>query len=319
MRHYKLTSLTLIVLFLACLNLNAQELGIATPYSDSFQGRKTASGEAYDKNKLTGAHKELPFGTLVKVTRIDNKKSVTIRINDRGPYISGRVIEISRKAAERLDMMKSGQAEVKVEIAREGSRSDETVVKEAPTTVVRSAPAEKPAPKLNKSREPVAYDAPSTPKSTTKSSKKADLKLTEKSPPKPKAPAAKEKSTEAAKAVAVKAAAEEKAELVTGKKYSPYGLFQIEMRRPKAEGFGVQVSAVSSYEGMLQQIAVYQGKWFKNIMVGIEKGEDDKNIYKIILGSYETRKEANDYKKQLKKKKRINGFVVDLASINNKE
>ncbi len=316
MRHYTLTSLALITLFLMSWQLNAQELGVATPYSDSFQGRKTASGQPYDKNKLTGAHKTLPFGTQIRVTRLDNKKSVTVRINDRGPYISGRVVEISRKAAERLDLLEVGQADVKIEVTRPGSDFDEAVAsKEPPMTVVKSSKPKTVTSKVNKSPTPPAYDTKTT---TRKSTKKSDLKLTEKAPPKKaKAPTPTKKAAPAKvqKAAPVQAVVEE-AKLVTGKEYTQRGLYQIELRKPKAEGFGVQVAAVTSYESMMKQVAVYQGKWFKKVMVGIEAGADGKDIYKIILGNFEERKAADNYKKQLKKKKKISGFVIDLAAVN---
>lgn len=318
MRHYTLTSLALIALFFMSWNLNAQEIGVATPYSDSFQGRKTASGEAYDKNKLTGAHKTLPFGTQIRVTRLDNKKSVTVRINDRGPYISGRVVEISRKAAERLDLLEVGQADVKIEVTRQGDDFDEAVASsEPPMTVVKSTKPKTESTKVNKSPTPPAYDTKET---TRKSTKKADLKLTEKSPPKKAAAAAAASTKKAAtkKAAPAPAPAQEvkEAQLVTAKEYTQRGLYQIELRKPKAEGYGVQVAAVTSYESMMSQVAVYQGKWFKKVMVGIEAGADGKDIYKIILGNFEDRTSANNYKKQLKKKKKINGFVIDLAEIN---
>ena len=70
---------------------------------------------------------------------------------------------------------------------------------------------------------------------------------------------------------------------------------------------------------MMNQIAVYQGKWFKKVMVGIESGADGKDIYKIILGNFKDRNSANNYKKRLKSKKKISGFVIDLADINNKQ
>jgi len=92
------------------------EKGLASYYNNSFHGRKTASGEKYDKNKLTAAHKTLPFGTKVKVVNVSNGKSVTVRINDRGPYIKGRIIELSRKAAEQVGMIKKGTATVKITI-----------------------------------------------------------------------------------------------------------------------------------------------------------------------------------------------------------
>lgn len=92
------------------------EEGIATLYNDKFHGRATASSEKYDKNGLTGAHKTLPFGSKVKVTRLDNGKSVTVKINDRGGFAAGRVIDLSRKAATELGINAGGQAKVKVEV-----------------------------------------------------------------------------------------------------------------------------------------------------------------------------------------------------------
>ena len=79
-----------------------RETGLAAVYSDKLHGKKTASGEVYDRNALTAAHKTLPFGTRVKVTNDKNKKSVTLRINDRGPTQAGRILDISPKAAKAL-------------------------------------------------------------------------------------------------------------------------------------------------------------------------------------------------------------------------
>ena len=89
--------------------------GEASWYGPGFQGRQTASGERFDTNKLTAAHRTLPFGTMVRVTNRDNGKSVTVRINDRGPFIAGRIIDLSQAAAERLDMLKTGTAQVVIE------------------------------------------------------------------------------------------------------------------------------------------------------------------------------------------------------------
>lgn len=99
-------------------NNTTEEYGKAGYYADSLQGRKTASGEPYDKNDLTCAHKSLPFGTMVRVTRIDNKKSVVVRVNDRGPYIDGYVVDVSRKAAEQIGLIKDGVTRVKVEVVQ---------------------------------------------------------------------------------------------------------------------------------------------------------------------------------------------------------
>lgn len=93
------------------------ETGLAAVYSDKLQGRKTASGEVYDRNKLTTAHKSLPFGTKVKVTNVKNDKSVVLRVNDRGPTQAGRVLDISPAAAKALGISSKGTAEVRVEVA----------------------------------------------------------------------------------------------------------------------------------------------------------------------------------------------------------
>ena len=89
---------------------------MASYYHDKFDGRPTASGEIFNQKLYTAAHKELPFGTLVKVTRISNGRSVTVRINDRGPFVAGRIIDLSYIAALELDMINVGIAEVIIEI-----------------------------------------------------------------------------------------------------------------------------------------------------------------------------------------------------------
>ena len=94
--------------------------GKASYYADRFEGGLTANGEKYKHNKMTAAHKTLPFGTIVKVTNIKNSKSVEVRINDRGPFVEGRIIDLSKSAAEELDFVNDGLAEVKIEIIDAG-------------------------------------------------------------------------------------------------------------------------------------------------------------------------------------------------------
>jgi rare lipoprotein A len=90
--------------------------GIASFYGGKFIGRRTANGERYTGRKLTAAHRVLPFGTYLKVTRLDNGLSVIVRINDRGPYIDGRVIDLSPAAAKRIHLIKTGVTHVKLEV-----------------------------------------------------------------------------------------------------------------------------------------------------------------------------------------------------------
>ena len=90
--------------------------GKSSFYSNKFSGKSTASGQSYNPNAYTGAHRTLPFGTRVKVTNLNNNKSVIIIINDRGPHKMDRIIDVSKIAAEELDMIKAGIAEVEIEI-----------------------------------------------------------------------------------------------------------------------------------------------------------------------------------------------------------
>ena len=93
--------------------------GLAAYYSDRLNGRKTASGQVFDQQKLTAAHQTLPFGTMVKVTNTKNGRSVVVRINDRGPTQAGRVIDLSHAAASKLGMLRSGLVPVKLEVVKE--------------------------------------------------------------------------------------------------------------------------------------------------------------------------------------------------------
>ncbi|MCF5028295.1 septal ring lytic transglycosylase RlpA family protein [Pseudomonas syringae] len=91
------------------------ETGTAAYYGARHHGNRTASGEPFNQNALTAAHRQLPFGTRVKVTNLDNDRSVVVRVNDRGPHTRDRLIDVSREAAEQLGMLRSGTAPVRVQ------------------------------------------------------------------------------------------------------------------------------------------------------------------------------------------------------------
>ena len=94
------------------------EEGIANFYSDKFQGKKTAGGAVYDKNKLTASHKTLPYGTKIRVTNLENGKSVVVTVNDRMKPGSPAVIDVTRRAAQDLGFTKTGKAKVKLEVEK---------------------------------------------------------------------------------------------------------------------------------------------------------------------------------------------------------
>jgi rare lipoprotein A len=95
-----------------------KEEGKASYYANSYQGKKMANGQPYRKGKMIAAHKEMPFGTKVKVTNLQTGRSVKVVITDRGPFVRGRVIDLSRKAARRLNMLDAGVVPVKVKVVK---------------------------------------------------------------------------------------------------------------------------------------------------------------------------------------------------------
>jgi rare lipoprotein A len=96
--------------------LGYTQSGKASYYSMKFQSKKTASGELYDNTKKTAAHKKLPFGTKVKVTNIKNRKSIIVKINDRGPFVEGRIIDLSGSAFSRIAKLSAGVIRVRIEV-----------------------------------------------------------------------------------------------------------------------------------------------------------------------------------------------------------
>ncbi|HET9053665.1 MAG TPA: septal ring lytic transglycosylase RlpA family protein [Cyclobacteriaceae bacterium] len=108
--------------FLLAIFCSAQtQTGKASFYADKFEGHPTASGEKYKHSKLTAAHKSLPFGTRIRVTNLKNNLSVEVTVNDRGPYVEGRIVDLSKSAAEKLEFINIGLADVKVEVIDAGS------------------------------------------------------------------------------------------------------------------------------------------------------------------------------------------------------
>lgn len=113
---YKQLIYTIFLLIIASSWISAQERGEASWYGGKFQGRLTANGERFDTNMLTAAHKTLPFNTIVEVKNLENDRIVHVRINDRGPFVEGRIIDLSRAAAGKLNMVGAGVAKVEIRV-----------------------------------------------------------------------------------------------------------------------------------------------------------------------------------------------------------
>jgi len=125
---------------LAPARIGSTETGVASWYGVPYDGRRAASGEVYDMRQLTAAHRQLPFQTWVEVTNLSNGKQVDVRINDRGPFVKGRILDLSQAAARDIDMLRAGTARVRVKVIPPPSM---------PTSIPPNAPLREPG------REPV--------------------------------------------------------------------------------------------------------------------------------------------------------------------
>ena len=117
------------------------ETGIASWYGPTFYGHHTANGEMYDGNQLTAAHKTLPMPVNVRVTNLDNGKSLIVRVNDRGPYARGRIIDLSKRAAELLDVVQTGTARVRVTYLSRADMNGGPPPPETPPAIASALPA----------------------------------------------------------------------------------------------------------------------------------------------------------------------------------
>jgi len=237
---------------------------------------------------MTAAHKMHPLGTRLRVTRLDTKKSVIVRVNDRGPYLKGRIVELSYAAAKQLGMLNDGSLEVKVEVV-----GQDVAVKEEAKTPPVAVPA------VN-TEEPVK---PTSTANTTPPPAPVETK------PAPVAVVEKKVNVIAAPVKTTTKLQVDKNKLVRGD-MGISGLFQIAIAHSDKKGFGVQVASVGTYESMMDKVAQLQGKWFDNILISLDGGKK----FRVILGPFDTEGSARAYENNLKKKK-IDGFVVNLAEL----
>lgn len=123
--------LTIIFLFLAIYGCKKSpppyQTGMASFYSDSFEGKLTANGEIFSNSKMTAAHRTLSFGTRVRVTNLNNGRVTVVRITDRGPFVEGRILDVSLAAATQLDFVDDGLAEVRLDLLDEAGQIRDAV------------------------------------------------------------------------------------------------------------------------------------------------------------------------------------------------
>lgn len=259
-------------------------------YADALHGRKTASGELYDKTLLTCAHKSLPFGTNIRVTRLDNKKSVVVRVNDRGPFIDGYVVDLSRKAAETIGLIRDGVTKVKLE-----------VVDPTPATV---QPATYSAKTLPADLEPTPYASSSRVASASEATTQLVKGKKPAIPTKTVTPAAYSTTTPSPKPLVATPPPASTATKVSE-------LYQIELKPVKNKSFGLQLAVLSNAENLFQEVSRLQATWPGKMIVNHES-DGISETFKLILGPFATRKEAEAQQKKAVTKGFKKTFVVEF-------
>ena len=242
---------TFAITLLCTFALSAQTTsGIASYYAPGLNGNKTSTGERYNHKAFTCANKEFPVGTTLKVTRIDDGRSVVVRVNDCGPHSGNRIIDLSGAAAEQIDLINDGIAQVRLEVVKLG------------TSGYLACGRAKYVPRSN---TPVSYD--STPKNGDE--------------------APQSKATPS----------------IDGQ-----GTYRADALRPIETGFGVQVGSYRVYDNAKEVASALQTKGYSKVLIRL-KG----NLHQVVLGPFETREQAETYKRNLRKNYKMNGFVTAIT------
>jgi rare lipoprotein A len=260
---------------------DSPEFGKVTYYANSFQGKKTANGELYDREKMTCAHKSLPFGTLVRVTRLDNQKSVEVRVNDRGPFAEGYVIDISYKAAEAIDLIQAGVAKVKVEVVE-------------PASATKAVPSKSKVPEVKSSTGAPAQLAGARSGSEVALKKPSESNTATKPQPATATPKSTPKSVVA--------------------KPAPVETYQIDVKKIENMGFAVQLMSVENMENAVREAAKLSASFKNKVVLHSAPNENDPTTssYKVLIGPFKTRKEAEAQQKVATKKGYKKCFIIEL-------
>ncbi len=288
-----------------------KENGLASYYSKQFEGAKTAYGVTYNSNDLVAAHRIYPLNSVVRVENMENGRTVEVRIIDEGPFISGRIIQLSERAAANLGMI--GRTTVQVELTLLSTPDQPG---RAITTAAESINPAEEARLLEETTTPEPVQPAPVPAERTPA-------LPETSPAPAAAPTSREPAPAPAPVVTTTpvptvstAAAEVKAtkvsqqEAVREATFGP-GVYKIALLKPTGGNHGVQVGSFKDLEGAMAKVTELQSKWFDNILLE-RVSTGPASVYKIILGPFQTADSAKNYAADLKSRYKIPGFTVTI-------
>lgn len=267
-------------LILICMSFvaNGQSSGYASFIGDNFHRIKMASGETYDKTTLVAGHRTLPYGTQVKVTNTSNGESVIVTIKDRGPFVKGEIIAISRAAGEAIGMVYDKKVAVRIEVVGAGT----TTVATTTTEPKEEIPAPRSVENTSKGGDiPKEYNAPTAKKETATTTKAA---------PKP--------AKKAPKPVA----------------NPTTGVFKADIINQPKTGYGVQIGVFSDLNAVIDKVKQLKAIGFSEVYFTSDTNAG-KTTYKIIIGNYQNQNQAAAYKNALRTKYKLDGFVVNFSEL----
>ncbi len=248
--------------------------GKASFYADKFEGRTTASGERYSHARSTCAHLTLPFGTLVRVTNLANNQSIIVRVNDRGPFVPNRIIDLSRSAAEKLGFINQGVADVRVEVVDE----DGKIMATQPNA---SAPAQRPAEASRPQQQPVTQ----RPAETSRPQQQ----------PVAQRPTPVQEPTAAPVQVAPKPPAPAPAPSVVTSTQPEIELYDLKVTKQQPSGFTVQIGSYKELANLLRIADDLRTSLKKEVRVQVATINGEK-VYRLMVGEFSSRRDAEAFR-----------------------
>ena len=257
-----------------------RQSGLASYYSPEYDGAETAYGIIYDRTQLVAAHKTYPLNSTVRVTNEQNGQSVIVRIIDKGPFIRGRVIEVSERAAEALGML--GERTVPVRLELLSTDDDRTI----PPSTARPAPDPEPEIVYTPASPPSVEPAPTPPAREVAPAATPRPPAVRTAPP-PAPPA---------------------------RRTFERGLYHIQLTKPKSGNFGVQVGSYNRLESAMDKVVELEARYFDEVLLH-HGGSVSSPVYKVVLGTFPDRASAQHYADSLKQRYGIPGFTIELTSL----
>ena len=238
--------------------ISHQQQGKASYYANRFQGKKTASGEKYNNQELTAAHPKLPFNTLVKVTNPANGHSCIVRINDRGPYSHGRIIDLSHTAAQKLGIINAGSALVHTEVVSSGGKPEQKSMEQEWMLAEEKRKEEEQA-RRKMEAEALAMER-----------KQQELKR---------------------QSVETRRSAEENARLSSADHYQPFRSYGIHGTEKSPQGYGVQVGTYTSLEKAREIAKQLLKNSIQEVYIQVIRMNGEK-VYHVLAGAFDQKKIA---------------------------